>query len=810
MTNAVDQAPVVDSGDLLEVALIAHESGLPVLPPREDGSKAPINVENGSWKPAQSHMQTEEEVRAWYGSRQGIGYVCGSISGNLETIDFDDRATYEECRQVAIASGFGDLIDRIESGYLEETPTEGIHWPYKCKEISRNTKLARRPKRPEEKLHHKDDVKVLIETRGEGGYIVVAPSSGPVHHTGQPYVLLAGGPATIATITADERRTFWTLAQSFDEMPAHEQVRQPSSAPENVDLRPGDDFGSRADWLDILQPHGWRHAFQRGEIGYWCRPGKERGISATTGYGGDYLYVFSTSTEFESERAYSKFSAYTQLEHGGDFHAAAKELSQKGYGNREHTPSPPSQNGSKPQEWPDASFRLTDLGNGQRFINANKRDVRYCLYHPHPWMVYLGGRWKGDDDGEVRRKAKRVALGIYGEASGVDGDDSNSKKRREAIIKHPHTSQSASRQRAMLEMAWSEPGVAVTPNQLDANNWLLNVADKTINLKTCQPYDQKRTDLLTKQAPVVYKNEATCPIWEAFLVKNFEGKDVLIRFIKRAVGYSLTGETSEEVFFILYGTGANGKTTLIETVAAMLGDYAQLTDFSTFLHKEHDSIRNDLAMLKGARFVSAVESQQGRRLDEVVVKQLAGGDRITCRYLHREFFQYIPTFKIWLATNHKPDIRGTDHAIWRRVRLVPFNVRIPDEDQDKALKSKLRAELPGILNWALDGLKEWRSNGLGYPDEIRDATKAYRSEMDPLEEFLTDATFESGDGHATRRNIWKSYLQWCDENGQSKIGPKRFTQELVNRGFSKKRVGSDSKRGFLGLKLLPGWPREEN
>ena len=313
-------------------AFVAHKAGLCVVPPKEDGSKAPL----GEWKEYQSQRPSESALDQWYSNgRTGLGVVCGAVSGNLETLDFDDRDTYLGFKELAKASGLGELVERIEAGCSDESPAAGIHWPYRCSEIGGNTKLARRPKVPEEMTHPEDKVKVLIETRGEGGFIITAPSYGDVHPSGRPYRLLRGGFETIAAITPEERTSLFELARTFDRM-EKQTVKEPPPQKSSVSgLRPGDDFNARGDWANVLEPYGWRLVFERGEEGYWRRPGKDEGASATINFqGSDLLYVFSTSTPFDSERGYSKFSAYALLYHGGDYAAAAKTLSGMGYGDR--------------------------------------------------------------------------------------------------------------------------------------------------------------------------------------------------------------------------------------------------------------------------------------------------------------------------------------------------------------------------------------------------------------------------------------------------------------------------------------------
>jgi putative DNA primase/helicase len=312
-------------------ALAALRADLCPIPQGQDGSKAPFGVKQ-KWSRWQSERPSETTLNSWYSNgRTGLGIVCGAVSGNLECLEFDDRPTYEAFLELAHDRGLTDVVARIREGYESQTPGDGIHWPYRCSKISGNTKLACRPKLPEEMSHPADNIAVLIETRGQGGFIVEAPSFGKVHPTGKPYRLLRGSFETITTITPEERAALFELARSFDQMPKPEADRSSPSTGEPGG-RPGDDFNAHGDWGHILVPKGWQLVYQRGDVGYWRRPGKNKGISATTNYqGSNLLYVFSTSTPFDSERGYSKFSAYALLEHGGDYAAAAQALSGMGY-----------------------------------------------------------------------------------------------------------------------------------------------------------------------------------------------------------------------------------------------------------------------------------------------------------------------------------------------------------------------------------------------------------------------------------------------------------------------------------------------
>lgn len=315
---------MTETNDYLDAALRAMHAGISVLPPRQDGSKRPLSA----WKRHQSILADEVTIRDWYANgRTGVGVVPGAVSGGLELFEFDEPSIAQAYIAAADRAGLGDLVERIIAGYCELTPGGGVHWFWRCAEVGKNTKLARRPEPTEE---NPLGVKVLIETRGEGGFAIVAPSDGRVHPSGGAYRQVAGGWESVATITPDERRAIFDLARSFDAMPRR-------STPEHFDStdrvatgdRPGDVFAARTDWTAILEPAGWRFVFERDGVAYWRRPGKAWGISASTNFGGsDLFYVFSTSTIFETEQSYTKFGAYAALNHGGDYGAAGRALAQ--------------------------------------------------------------------------------------------------------------------------------------------------------------------------------------------------------------------------------------------------------------------------------------------------------------------------------------------------------------------------------------------------------------------------------------------------------------------------------------------------
>ena len=302
----------------------AYDAGLCVIPPLNDGTKHPIV----DWLRYQNERTTLDQLRGWYKSRgcTGIGVVCGPVSGDLELFEAEDVDTLDRFRLAMADADEHELLHRLDTGYLEQAPRGGVHWLYRCTPSERNKRLASRPKRPDEMRHPKDRRQVLLETRGGGGYAVLAPSFGTVHPTGRPYVLLAGGFDTIPTLTVDERARLWTVARTLDEMPPVELVTKKTGSRTNCGSDSVmEEFNAGATWSEILEPHGWTLHRAHGDRQEWCRPGKRHATSATAICDGP-LYVFSSSTDFEPDQAYSKFAAYAVLNHGGDMAAAARTI----------------------------------------------------------------------------------------------------------------------------------------------------------------------------------------------------------------------------------------------------------------------------------------------------------------------------------------------------------------------------------------------------------------------------------------------------------------------------------------------------
>jgi putative DNA primase/helicase len=275
--------------------------------------------------------------------------------------------------------------------------------------------------------------------------------------------------------------------------------------------------------------------------------------------------------------------------------------------------------------------------------------------------------------------------------------------------------------------------------------------------------------------------------------------------VRRFAGYSLTGSTRERAFAILHGTGKNGKSTLVELLRDALGDYAANTDTETVLRKRYSGVSNDVAALKGARFVSAAEVEQGRALAESKVKNLTGSDTVTARFLFAEPFDFRPEFKLWLSTNNKPVIHGTDDAIWGRIKLIPFTRRFEGAQADAELPEKLRAELPGVLVWMVRGCLEWLRDGLGEPEAVRKATGDYRTEMDSLAAFVEDECVVRPDAWCKFADLYAAYVRWCEDSNEAAEKKRQFGMRLTERGFEKAAgTGNVKIRKGIALRHDPG------
>lgn len=775
-----------------DTAFAAVEHGISVVPIRADGTKQPML----QWGFLQERRPTTEEVEGWFAppSPAGLAVICGAISGGLECLEFEAYRYYKAFRELAYRNGHDVLISRLDGGYSERSPRGGIHWLYRCEEVSGAVRLASvASKRPD------TDWEVAIETRGEGNYVIIAPSGGRVHNSGRPYELLNGGFDTIPVLSAGERRELFAMARHFDEKPKSAFVERAPTSGHRVGRRPGDEWAAQTSWKEILEPHEWAYAgAERDGATLWRRPGKQSGVSAATGWSeADTLKVYSTSTVFDTETTYSKFAAWTLLNFDGDFGAATQELVRRGFGQQEVSegriivPAPPGFGGgtkelpTKPSDYPQ-----TDQGNAELLADAFGDEWVYN-YQLKKWMQWQGHWWAHDTTRVIEERAVEVARMRFDFAEEIEDEE-----RREKIQKFARRSENDRGIKAMLSRAQAvkalkDPGVG-----WDSDPYLLGVENGVVDILEGTLRDGHRADHITQHLPIKYDPKADCPRFQQFLYEIMGGDVSLQNFLWRALGYTLTADVREQCLFMCYGKGSNGKSTLLHLMQRLLGDdpatgYAR-TLSSKALQQRHGPSSHDetISVIVGKRLVTSAELSV-RAIDTERLKALAGGDIINTRRLFLEPFDFRPVCKLWLSFNSRPQVHDDSHGFWRKVHLVPFTQQF-DRYAEPDLEEKLLAERPGILNFLLDGAREWHRDGLQTPAAVTAATQDYREEADLLNLFISDCVVRVPGETMRAADLFRVYKTWSLDQGLSQretLTSTAFGRRMTER-FTKKRTRS--------------------
>ena len=447
-------------------------------------------------------------------------------------------------------------------------------------------------------------------------------------------------------------------------------------------------------------------------------------------------------------------------------------------------------------ELENGKIQFTDTTNAERLMREHGEKIRYMPAWKK-WLVWNGRYWEIDEgDAMVSGFALESIRSIHREML-----KTSDHRERIEIEKFAMMSENGRRRKSCVEMASLIKKLHVKSEELDNDPWLINCRNGTVNILTGEFTEHNQTDMITKIANVDYDPDADCPLWKQFIREIMDYNSDVINFLQTASGWAVTGDTREQTMFILYGSGANGKSTFLNTITALLGDYAIATPTETFMRKTGDQITNDIARLRGTRFVTTTEAEQGRRLSEPLIKKITGNDQMTARFLYGEFFNFKPTFKIFMATNHKPVIKGTDYGIWRRIKLIPFTTRIPLEKQDKELEEKLIAEAGGILNWLLEGVANWKREGLVAPDAVLNATDEYRGEMDVIGNFIKERCVARADVSIRIRELYKAYSDWCGDNNEHPVSERFFSMRLKDMGYEQCRTAEARFWTGLGLSV---------
>ena len=798
-----EQAPAKDTN--LNAALDLSGVGMHVFPVRyitPDGRCSCGNPDCQSpgkhpmytgWR----HSSTTEtaSIRNWWTSNPRANIGIDTEKSGLVVFDLDNMATYDQ-----LAREHPEVLETVR----QRTGRGGAHLLYKARDLVVKSDSKSIPELPD------------VDIKAAGGYIVAAPS----RNAKGPYAWDSGhGPGDIEIMPLPSYPEDLLRKNGF--------IRDISSKPAPVAAGPVDDKAIEKSAEEYTKRACTEaHVGNRNETGFKlaCQL-RDLTLSERQAerYMRDYQRsVTSGSKPYTEAQAMATLrSAYARTPREPavfkandpsprrevvDQAITIKEdipcKTQDKPANAVQQPEAPIAPAQQPPEAPPVDealigpvgYHLTDLGNSKRLVHDHHQDLLYCNQW-RKWQVWDGQRWRQDDTGEIKRRAISTVASMFDDLKLIPGRDE-----REKYFKFIMRCESEAKIGSMIRLAESDVRVSVTQDRFDQDAYKLNFKNGTLDLKTMEFYPHRREDNITKMCNVEYIPEASCDHWKACLATWLDGNAEDIKFVQKALGYSLTGSTGEHVFFILYGTGRNGKSTFLDIVRHILNDYATSTPVESILQKRGAGIPNDIARLAGARFVTTVESDEGRKLAESLIKLLTGGDIVTARFLYGEFFDYQPQFKLWVATNHRPEIKGTDPAIWARVRLIPFNKMIPEDKRDKDLGAKLRAEASGIVNWMLEGYRLWQSEGHLKPSAtVTAATTDYKNQMDDLGSFLADRC-ELGPESVYNKNLYAAYVTWNEDEGLKPLSNKAFTLRMKERGFTNKHEKSG--KIWFGLSLL--------
>jgi len=725
--------------DLLGQALEYAERGFRVFPCRD---KKPLS--GLKWK--QEATTDPEQIKEWFAKRECQIAIAAGTDSNIWVLDIDsDKKGLESL--AALEADHGKLETLcVRSG------GGGYHFYYK----------------------HLDGLKNVagilmdgIDTRSDGGYVIAPPS---LHESGNRYRWEEGFDPDKIQETPD-----WLI----EKLEEKNIIRHKQVEPEET---------TGVTLTGKTTPYG------RAALENACEEMRQQ----TNG----------TRNHTLNKNAFSlgRLVAGGEIAENDMIHALTGAALSTGLGKteirktigsglkagKEHPRSAPGEPKSKLNLFDKNKYHYTEVGNSYRFKDFARGDIIYVPEWKR-WLLWDGTRWAQDGTGQIIRIAKKLVDKMYHQAINIKDEE-----QRKAALKHTLKTEKLKEISSFIALA--KPELSVKHDALDSDPYLLNTINGIIDFKNNIFREHRREDLITKRINFPL-GDCTPSEWLRFLNTIFQGDLELIRYIKKALGYSLTGDVSEDCLFILYGTGRNGKSTFLNVLSKILGDYACNTPAETLMARKNDTISNDVARLEGARLVTAYETEDNKRLAEAKIKALTGGDPITARFLHKEYFEFWPTFKVFLATNHKPRIKGNDEGIWRRIKLLPCVNTIPKEDVDPYLYEKLIAEAPNILGWMVQGYKLWQDEGLEDPTAVKLATLEYRSESDIIGLFLADRTREDSSAVISKKELYEKYKTWATENSEFPLSSHIFSKTMLERGYRDKR-GTGGKRMWIGLSII--------
>lgn len=842
------------NANLAEAADAWVLAGCSVIPVRADGTKKPV----GEWKGAQEFRSSRHSVitRFTANPELGIAIVCGAVSGNLELLELEGKATSSEHLDKILEalqthedrSAWDFWTQLMDQGYMESTPSGGLHFLYRIEdhEVPGNTKIANRPPNADELADNPKCRSVtLAETRGEGGFVIVAPTAGTVHPTGDAWTVESGQIGVIPTVSWKTRCALHeAIAYALDEMPeqpawqpmARQHVERPAG-----DLKPGEDFDLREDFGALLSEYGWQYHSQ-GPAGseFWTRPGKRviDGHSASLYYQGSRnLYVWSSSTDLPLEKPISPFAFYTFMEHRGDFSAAGKALYKLGYGTRGSVGGTDAYDddfwanaeqasgvqdvtgdatvgsaGSGDEPGPRKVIRLsewTETGVAELAAGLFHDKFQY-VHEEEGFRIYGDGAWTRDKTSRTSYRIQQLTGHLREQAKEAldeavfTGDKEIIKDAKDLMVK-ANAFRSDRGHRACLSAFGRQPKVANSSDAFDADVNLICLDNGTYDLSTMTLREHSPADMLTLRIPVAFDPRASRTEFERTIAECLPDPAVRAYF-KRAVGYAFTGSPTAGAWFALNGDTGCGKSTVMNILLAAFGGHGRTAAQNTFVKRQDGSrAANDLNDIRNARIVAVMETAEGQQFNEALLKAYSGGDEMNSHGLYQENGVWKNRGVLFMLTNHPPRLSADDNANWRRIKMINFpnsqydGTKTPDPDLANRI---IRNELSGVLNWILEGVVEYREHGLGDPDQIVEAVRAHRVESDTVSQFLSEG---AQDGYVTvapeqsiaTTQLYLIYTNWCSDFGIKPLGAQRFGMRLSALHYGQRK-------GAQGLRLRTG------
>lgn len=758
----------------LDAALYLVKVGFSVIPILADGSKAPAC----SWKEFQERIATEEEIHFLFRGHVGIAIIGGKVSSNLEIIDIEAEAPMAD---------LVNLIDEHLPGLLQtlpqvNTPTGGRHIFYRCSEIQ-----------PSQKLAMSAEGKVLIETRGEGGYVLTVTSPPECHRSGKIYTAAAGKISLTPVITPQQRDILLSCCRSFNQsIPEVERPALPLRD-RGEGKSPGDAFNETGDGLGLLIKAGWKVVGKSNGSAYLRRPGKDYGVSASFGnVAPNTLYNFSSNAiPFEAGRKYDAFGIFARLEANGDFSQAARMLRADGWGDpspKNITPPLPKPNGhavtQSPVEQPAQAAgrraQATEDLVALEFEGKFREQLRYCDAWGQ-WLHWNSSKWEADHTLLAFHHCREVARSL----NETDGKAAPSK---------------ASFARGVEAFAKASRTFATTNADWDRNSWLLNQPTGTVNLRTFAEYPHVKTDYITKCTRIA-PADGPHPVFDLFMRDICLRDEALIQYHQRSLGACLSGAIQDNFLLFWYGTGQNGKNTFGDLIAWILGDYAKVIPIDTLIANKNNSHPTTLANLRGLRLAVCSEVSEGAYWDEARVKSLTGDTEISARFMRQDFFEFQRTHKHLVYGNHRPMLRIVDPGMQSRLHIVPFKAHFPPDARDPDMRRKLEAEAPQILTWLIAGHERWLEDGyLKKCLAVQAETDSYFEAQSTNDMWLAEACVSDGEAQESAKALYLSFKLWKESRGEGVQSQTRWGEWMGQRfvkHFSSGRVW------YSGVALRP-------